>query len=91
MCFTGEPLVQRHWLLTRADQLITEVSGRAGAPRSGSDACSLGQDVVAAIGDLAQLQHIESVFDELGSAQQTKIMRLLAWGPRLTLYLRMLW
>jgi hypothetical protein len=31
------------------------VSGRAGVPRPGSDACSLGKYVVTAIGDLAQL------------------------------------
>jgi hypothetical protein len=38
-----------------ADQLIADVSGRAGIPISGSDASGLGQDVVTAIGDLAQL------------------------------------
>ena len=37
------------------DQLIADVSGRAGIPRPGSDASGLGKDVVAAIGDLAQL------------------------------------
>jgi hypothetical protein len=37
-----------------ADQLIANVSGRAGIPRPG-DACSLGKDVVSAIGDIAQL------------------------------------
>ena len=38
-----------------ADQLMPDVSGRVGVPISCSDACGLGQDVVAAIGDLAQL------------------------------------
>jgi hypothetical protein len=37
------------------DQLISDVSGRAGIPRTRCDACSLGKDVVAAIGDLTQL------------------------------------
>jgi hypothetical protein len=34
---------------------MADVSGRAGVPTPGSDARGLGQDVVAAIGDLAQL------------------------------------
>jgi hypothetical protein len=38
-----------------ADQLITNVSGRAGIPEPGVDACNLGKAVVTAIGDLAQL------------------------------------
>ena len=37
------------------DQLIANVSGRPGIPRPRGDARSLGEDVVAAIGDLAQL------------------------------------
>ena len=38
-----------------ADQLIPDVIGRAGIPRPRRDTCGLGQDVVAAVGDLAHL------------------------------------
>ena len=34
---------------------MADTGGRPRVPRPGSDACSLSQDVVAAIGDLAQL------------------------------------
>jgi hypothetical protein len=34
---------------------MADVSGWPGVPEPGSDACSLSQDVVAPIGDLAQL------------------------------------
>jgi len=37
-----------------ADQLITDMSGRPGIPRPGSDARGLSEDVVTTISDLAQ-------------------------------------
>ncbi len=38
-----------------ADQLIADVSGWAGVPGAGGDASGLGEDVVTAVGELAQL------------------------------------